>query len=338
GSRLLGGILVGDASAYGTLLQFAQNAIALPPHPEDLLLPPREGKGATVGMGVESLPDTAQICSCNNVSKEQICTAIQENNFTDIASVKKCTKAGTGCGGCVPLVTDLLKFEMKKAGIEVKNHLCEHFAYSRQELYHLVRTQKIQTFDDLIQKHGQGKGCEICKPAVASILASTWNEHILETPHVSLQDTNDYYLANIQRDGTYSVVPRVPGGEITPDKLIVLGEVAKEFGLYTKITGGQRIDLFGARVEQLPHIWQRLVDAGFESGHAYGKALRTVKSCVGSTWCRFGVQDSTSLAIELELRYRGLRSPHKLKSAVSGCTRECAEAQSKDFGVIATEN
>jgi nitrite reductase (NADH) large subunit len=337
GSRLLGGILVGDASAYGTLLQFVQNAIALPPHPEDLLLPPREGKGATVGMGVESLPDTAQICSCNNVSKEQICTAIQENNFTDIASVKKCTKAGTGCGGCVPLVTDLLKYEMKKAGIEVKNHLCEHFSYSRQELYHLVRTQKIQTFDELIQQHGQGKGCEICKPAVASILASTWNEHILETPHVSLQDTNDYYLANIQRDGTYSVVPRVPGGEITPDKLIVLGEVAKEFGLYTKITGGQRIDLFGARVEQLPHIWKRLVDAGFESGHAYGKALRTVKSCVGSTWCRFGVQDSTSLAIELELRYRGLRSPHKLKSAVSGCTRECAEAQSKDFGIIATE-
>ncbi len=336
GSRLLGGILVGDASAYGTLLQFVQNGIALPPHPEDLLLPPREGKPAA--MGVESLPDTAQICSCNNVSKDQICSAIQENSFTDISSVKKCTKAGTGCGGCVPLVTDLLKGEMKKAGIEVKNHLCEHFTYSRQELYHLVRTQKIKNFDELLQKYGQGKGCEICKPAVASILASTWNEHILEHPHIGLQDTNDYFLANIQRDGTYSVVPRVPGGEITPDKLIALGEIAKEFGLYTKITGGQRIDLFGARVDQLPHIWKRLVDAGFESGHAYGKALRTVKSCVGNTWCRYGVQDSTSLAIELELRYRGLRSPHKLKSAVSGCTRECAEAQAKDFGVIATEN
>jgi len=336
GSRLLGGILVGDASAYGTLLQFVQNGIALPPHPEDLLLPPREGKPAA--MGVESLPDTAQICSCNNVSKGQICSAIQENKFTDISSVKKCTKAGTGCGGCVPLVTDLLKGEMKKAGIEVKNHLCEHFTYSRQELYHLVRTQKIKNFDELLQKYGQGKGCEICKPAVASILASTWNEHILEHPHIGLQDTNDYFLVNIQRDGTYSVVPRVPGGEITPDKLIALGEIAKEFGLYTKITGGQRIDLFGARVDQLPHIWKRLVDAGFESGHAYGKALRTVKSCVGNTWCRYGVQDSTSLAIELELRYRGLRSPHKLKSAVSGCTRECAEAQAKDFGVIATEN
>lgn len=337
GSRILGGMLVGDASAYGTLLQFMQNEIALPPHPEDLLMPPRSG-AASAGLGVDSLPDSAQICSCNNVSKGQICEAIRDRNLTDVASVKKCTQAGTGCGGCVPLVTDIFKSEMKKAGFALKNHLCEHFEYSRQELYHLVRYQEIKTFDELIERHGKGKGCEICKPAVASMLASTWNDHILEKSHVGLQDTNDYFLANIQRDGTYSVVPRVPGGEITPDKLIVLGEVARDFGLYTKITGGQRIDLFGARVDQLPHIWRRLIDAGFESGHAYGKALRTVKSCVGSTWCRFGVQDSTSLAIEVELRYRGLRSPHKLKSAVSGCTRECAEAQSKDFGIIATEN
>lgn len=336
GKYLLGGILVGDASAYGTLLQFMQNSIVLPPHPEDLLLPPREGKAA-VGMGVDSLPATAQICSCNNVTKEQICAAIRNDNLTDVPSLKKCTKAGTGCGGCVPLVTDLLKSELKKAGVEVKNHLCEHFPYSRQELYHILRVNQIKTFDELIQQHGTGKGCEICKPAVASMLASTWNDYILNSAQVPLQDTNDYFLANIQRDGTYSIVPRVPGGEITPEKLIVLGEVAQEFGLYTKITGGQRIDLFGARVDQLPLIWQRLVDAGFESGHAYGKALRTVKSCVGSTWCRFGVQDSTALAIEVELRYRGLRSPHKLKSAVSGCTRECAEAQSKDFGIIATE-
>ena len=336
GKLLLGGILIGDASAYGNLLQLVQNQITLPPHPEDLLVPPREGASATV-LGVDSLPDTAQICSCNNVSKADLCTAIADG-ITNIGELKKCTKAGTGCGGCVPLVTDLLKTELKKAGVEVKNHLCEHFAYSRQELYHLVRVNKIKTFADLIKQYGRGSGCEVCKPTVASILASTWNEYILETPHVGLQDTNDYYLANIQKDGTYSVIPRVPGGEITPDKLIVLGEVAQEFGLYTKITGAQRVDLFGARVDQLPAIWQRLVDAGFESGHAYGKALRTVKSCVGSTWCRFGVQDSTSLAIELEQRYRGLRSPHKLKSAVSGCTRECAEAQGKDFGIIATEN
>ncbi|MCU0552529.1 MAG: nitrite reductase large subunit NirB [Leptolyngbya sp. Prado105] len=334
GKTLLGGILIGEASAYGNLLQLMQNQITLPPHPEDLILPARSGH--STGMGVDSFPDTTQICSCNNVTKAAICEAVQQG-ATDIGTLKQCTKAGTGCGGCVPLVADLLKSELKKAGIEVKNHLCEHFAFSRQELYHLVRSQKIQTFDQLLQTHGTGRGCEICKPAVASILASAWNDYVLDPPHAGLQDTNDAYLANIQRDGTYSVVPRVPGGELTPDQLIALGQVAKEFGLYTKITGGQRVDLFGARIEQLPLIWKQLIDAGFESGHAYGKALRTVKSCVGSTWCRFGVQDSTSLAIEVELRYRGLRAPHKIKSAVSGCTRECAEAQSKDFGIIATE-
>ena len=336
GKLLLGGILIGDASAYGNLLQLVQNEITLPPHPEDLLVPPREGATAPL-LGVDNLPDTAQICSCNNVSKADLCNAIADGT-TDLGNLKSCTKAGTGCGGCVPLVKDILTMELKKAGVEVKNHVCEHFEYSRQELFHLVKVNKIYTFADLLEQHGKGMGCEICKPTVASILASTWNEHILETPHVGLQDTNDYYLANIQKDGTYSVIPRVPGGEITPEKLIVIGQVAQEFGLYTKITGAQRVDLFGARVDQLPAIWKRLVDAGFESGHAYGKALRTVKSCVGSTWCRFGVDDSTGLAIEVEQRYRGLRSPHKLKSAVSGCTRECAEAQGKDFGIIATEN
>jgi nitrite reductase (NADH) large subunit len=336
GSLLLGGILIGDASDYGNLLQFVQNQITLPPHPEDLLLPPREGGKAV--LGVEGLPETAQICSCNNVSKGQIVSAICDDKLTDVPSLKRCTKAGTGCGGCVPLVTDILKSELKKAGIKVNNHLCEHFPYSRQELFHLLRVHQVKTFEELLSQFGTGKGCEICKPAVSSMLASTWNEYILQPQHASLQDTNDYFLANMQKDGTYSVIPRVPGGEITPDQLIVLGEVAKEFGLYTKITGGQRVDLFGARVDQLPLVWKRLIDAGFESGHAYGKALRTVKSCVGSTWCRFGVQDSVGLAIEVELRYRGLRAPHKLKSAVSGCTRECAEAQSKDFGIIATEN
>jgi len=144
-------------------------------------------------------------------------------------------------------------------------------------------------------------------------------------------------LANIQRNGSYSVVPRIPGGEITPDKLIVLGDVAKQYGLYTKITGGQRIDLFGAELNDLPAIWKKLIDAGFESGHAYGKSLRTVKSCVGSTWCRFGMDESVSFAIALEERYKGIRSPHKLKGGVSGCIRECAEARGKDFGVIAVE-
>ena len=266
-----------------------------------------------------------------------MCEAIA-TGCTSFGGLKKETNAGTGCGGCGPLVKQILDGELKKRGVEVQNHLCEHFKHSRQELFHLTRYGNLRTFDAVIAKHGQGRGCDICKPAVASILAACWNEMILKPKHAPLQDTNDHFLANLQKDGTYSVVPRVPGGEITPEKLIVLGQVAKKFGLYTKITGGQRIDLFGARVEQLPHIWQDLVAAGFESGHAYGKAVRTVKSCVGSTWCRYGVQDSVSMAIRIEERYRGVRSPHKLKLAVSGCTRECAEAQAKDVGVIATEH
>jgi nitrite reductase (NADH) large subunit len=334
--QLVGGILVGDASSYGQLLQLQQNKVALPPVIEDLVLPPRSG-ARPAGLGVDSLPDAATICSCLNVTKGAICAAIDGQKLTAVSAVKACTKAGTGCGSCVTLISELLVKQLKSAGVAVTNHLCEHFPHSRQELYHLVRLHEIKSFDALLEKHGRGAGCEVCKPAVASMLASTWNEHVLEKKHLPLQDTNDRFLANLQKDGTYSVVPRVPGGEITPDQLITLGQVAKRFDLYSKITGGQRIDLFGARVEQLPEIWRELVAAGFESGHAYGKALRTVKSCVGSTWCRYGVQDSVSFAIRLESRYKGLRSPHKLKSAVSGCARECAEAQSKDFGVIATE-
>jgi nitrite reductase (NADH) large subunit len=307
------------------------------PEQPELLIFPDAGDGASMGAGVGALSATASVCSCNSVTKATICEAIIARGLTDLAAVKAATRAGTTCGACVPLVTDLLHDEMRKAGVEVRNHLCEHFAYSRQELFDIVRVHRVESFSALLASHGRGHGCEICKPAVASMLASHGGGYILEGEQAALQDTNDHFLANLQRDGTYSVVPRVPGGEITPDQLIAVGAVAKEFGLYTKITGGQRIDLFGARVEQLPAIWARLIDAGMESGHAYGKALRTVKSCVGSTWCRYGVQDSTSMAIKLELRYRGLRSPHKIKSAVSGCARECAEAQSKDFGVIATE-
>ena len=336
GSKVLGGILVGDASAYSTLTAMVRGDLPTPADLEALIVPPRTGDAAPSSM-VGALSDAATICSCNNVSKGAICSAISAGGLTDVGQTKKATKAGTSCGGCVSLVTELFREEMRKSGVEVRDDLCEHFSYSRQELFDIVRVHKIASFAQLVSLHGGGLGCEICKPAVASMLASTNNGYILDGEQAGLQDTNDHFLANIQKDGTYSVVPRVPGGEITPKQLIAIGMVAEEFGLYTKITGGQRIDLFGARVEQLPVIWERLVGAGMESGHAYGKALRTVKSCVGETWCRYGVQDSTSLAIELELRYRGLRSPHKLKSAVSGCTRECAEAQSKDFGIIATE-
>jgi len=333
--KLLGAVLVGDCGDYDTLLQYMLNEIDLPDSPEAFILPAVDG-AASIGLGADALPDTATVCSCYAVTKGDLCSAV-ENGATTMAAIKDVTSASTGCGGCAALTKQVMDSELVKLGVEVNNDLCEHFPYTRRELADIVRVKKIKTFDDLLESHGKGHGCEVCKPTVGSILASYWNDYILKEEHIGLQDTNDVFLGNMQKDGTYSVVPRVPGGEITPDKLIVLGEVAKEFDLYTKVTGGQRIDLFGAQLHELPTIWSRLIDAGFETGHAYGKSLRTVKSCVGNTWCRYGVEDSMGLAINAEDRYKGLRTPHKIKFGVSGCTRECAEAQSKDVGIIATE-
>ena len=335
GKKVLGATLVGDCSDYDTLLQYFLNDIELPENPEAMILPAVDG--ATPTLGADALPMTASICSCHNVSKGDIVNAIDGGCMT-VADVKGETAAATGCGGCAALLKNVVDFELESRGLEVNTDICEHFKHTRQDLFTIVQSTQIKSFDELIEKHGTGTGCEICKPAVASIMASLWNDHILEPEHIGLQDTNDTFMANMQKDGTYSVVPRVPGGEIMPDQLIVLGQVAKKYNLYTKITGGQRVDLFGATLNDLPDIWSELIDAGLETGHAYAKSLRTVKSCVGSTWCRYGVQDRVGQAIDIENRYKGLRTPHKLKMAVSGCTRECAEAQSKDVGIIATEN
>ncbi|HWS92252.1 MAG TPA: nitrite reductase large subunit NirB [Mycobacterium sp.] len=325
---LLGGVLVGDASSYGVLRPMVGST--LPGDPLALIAPAQSGGRAALGVG--ALPDSAQICSCNNVTKGDLKCAIA-TGCGDVPALKSCTAAGTSCGSCVPLLKQLLEAE----GVEQSKALCEHFSQSRAELFETISATEIRTFSGLLERFGCGKGCDICKPVVASILASTGSDHILDGEQASLQDSNDHFLANIQKNGSYSVVPRVPGGDIKPEHLILIGQIAQDFGLYTKITGGQRIDMFGARVDQLPQIWKRLVEGGMESGHAYGKALRTVKSCVGSDWCRYGQQDSVQLAIDLELRYRGLRAPHKIKLGVSGCARECAEARSKDVGVIATE-
>jgi nitrite reductase (NADH) large subunit len=331
GRTLLGGILIGDAARYQALAPLVGRALPRPPR--ELI---GMGGGSGSGLTVTDLPDEALICTCNAVDKGTICSAVRDGACT-VALVKKQTKAGTGCGSCLPSVEKLRRAELAAAGAQVSDALCEHFPFSRAQLYDLVRLHGYRSFGELAAAHGQGLGCEICRPVVASILASRTGQYVLGGERAALQDTNDHLLANIQKNGTYSVVPRIPGGEISPARLAVLAAVAADFGLYVKITGAQRIDLLGARAEQLPAIWRRLIDAGFESGHAYGKSFRTMKSCVGSTWCRYGVQDSVGLAIRLELRYRGLRSPHKIKGAVSGCSRECAEAQGKDIGVIATE-
>lgn len=335
GKKLLGGILVGDASDYNMLHQIYLNGMAIPENPEDLILGARGGESASFG-SVLDLPDAAVVCSCEGVTKGAICCKVSDEGMTTVKEVVGATKATTGCGGCKPMVTDLVNETLKTLGVTVKESVCEHFEYSRQELYDIVKIKGIKTFQDLLASHGKGHhGCEICKPVAASLFASIYND----TPNkeVTIQDSNDRFLANIQRNGTYSVVPRIAGGEITPEQLIVIGEIAKKYDLYTKITGGQRIDLFGAQLHELPMIWKELIDHGFESGHAYGKSLRTVKSCVGSTWCRYGMDESVSFAIELENRYKGIRSPHKIKGGVSGCIRECTEARCKDFGVIAVE-
>lgn len=330
GDKLIGAVMVGASADYGTWLQLALNETTLPCDASQLLVP---SDGAVAEFDV---PDSAVICSCYDVTKGDLIAAVQAGSTT-MGDIKENTQASTGCGGCSALVLETMNKELANLGVEVNTDLCEHFAYSRQELADIVRVKEIKTFEALISHCGSGHGCEICRPAVGSMLSSFWNEYILKDDLIGLQETNDVFLGNIQKDGTYSIVPRIPGGELTPDQLITLGQIGKDYNLYTKITGGQRIDFFGAQLHELPEIWKILVDAGFETGHAYGKSLRTVKSCVGSTWCRYGVQDAVGFAIELENRYKGLRTPHKVKMGVSGCTRECAEAQSKDVGVIATE-
>ncbi|MDU4093370.1 MAG: nitrite reductase large subunit NirB [Pantoea sp.] len=332
---LLGAVLVGDTSDYGQLQQLVLNQITLPEHPDSLILPAHAG-GEKPTLGVDSLPESAQICSCFDVTKGDIIQAVAKGCHT-VAAIKTETRAGTGCGGCIPLVTQVLNAELSRQGIEVNHHLCEHFAWSRQELYHLIRVEGIKSFDELLKKYGKGYGCEVCKPTVGSLLASCWNDYVLQPAHAPLQDSNDNFLGNIQKDGTYSVIPRSAGGEISPEGLMAIGQVARQYNLYTKITGSQRIGLFGAQKDDLPAIWRQLIDAGFETGHAYAKALRMAKTCIGSTWCRYGVGDSLGFGIELENRYKGIRTPHKMKFGVSGCTRECAEAQGKDVGIIATD-
>ncbi|KAJ6631137.1 NADPH nitrite reductase [Mycena sp. CBHHK59/15] len=336
GKYLLGGQMIGDTTEYVRLVAIVKKNKALEVPPSQLITgAKREGAGDG-----DDLDDDAQVCSCHNVEKGRIIRCVKDDGCTTIAELKSKTKAGTGCGGCMPLVTSIFNAEMKKAGHELSNHLCPHFAMSRADLFTVVRVKKLRDLTEIMRDSGVNKdsiGCEICKPVIGSILSSLYNEHVMLPTHHQNQDTNDRFLGNIQRNGTFSVIPRIAAGEVTPDGLIAIGQIAKKYRLYTKITGGQRIDMFGARKDDLPDIWEELNNAGFESGHAYGKSLRTVKSCVGTTWCRYGVGDSVGLAVQLENRYRGVRSPHKFKGGVSGCVRECAEAQGKDFGVIATD-
>lgn len=336
GKYLLGGMMIGDTKDYVKLVPMVKNQKMLDVPPSQFILGASK-EGEDDG---GDLDDDTQICSCHNVTKGDVVNVVKDGSCKSLGDVKSCTKAGTGCGGCMPLVTSIFNSTMKSMGQEVKNHICPHFNYSRADLYNIISVKKLKTLGEVMKEAGNDPnsiGCEACKPSIGSIFTSLYNQHVMDKPVHGLQETNDRFLANIQRNGTFSVVPRVSAGEITPDKLIVLGTVAKKYNLYCKITGGQRVDLFGAKKQDLIPIWKELIAGGFESGHAYGKSLRTVKSCVGTTWCRYGIGDSVGMAVRLEERYKSIRSPHKIKGGVSGCVRECAEAQNKDFGLIATE-
>lgn len=335
GKYILGGMMIGDTKDYIKLVPMVKNQKPLEVSPSEFII--GAAKGEEDG---DDLEDDTQICSCHNVTKGDVVNSVKDGTCKSIGEVKTCTKAGTGCGGCMPLVQTIFNKTMTSMGAEVKNNLCPHFEFSRADLFNVIYVKKIQDFAEVMKQYGRepdSVGCEVCKPTVGSIISTLFNKHLMDKDRFGLQETNDKFLANIQRNGTFSVVPRVSGGEITADKLIVIGTVAKKYNLYCKVTGGQRIDMFGAKKHQLPEIWQALIDGGMESGHAYAKSLRTVKSCVGTTWCRYGIGDSVGMAVRLEERYKSIRGPHKFKGGVSGCVRECAEAQNKDFGLIATE-
>lgn len=329
GKYLLGGMMIGDTKDYVKLVPMVKNQKVLDVPPSQFILGASKGDDE----GGDDLEDDTQICSCHNVTKGDVVNVVKDGSCKSLGDVKSCTKAGTGCGGCMPLVTSIFQKQMKSMGQEVKNHLCPHFNHSRMDLYNIISVKRLKTLQEVMKEAGNDPdslGCEACKPTIGSIFASLYNRHVMDKPVHGLQETNDRYLGNIQRNGTYSVIPRVSAGEITPEKLIIIGNVAKKYGLYTKITGGQRIDMFGAKKQDLIAIWTELVAGGMESGHAYAKSLRTVKSCVGTTWCRYGIGDSVGMAVRLEERYKSIRSPHKMKGGVSGCVRECAEAQNKE--------
>jgi nitrite reductase (NAD(P)H) len=336
GKYLLGGILVGDTRKFTTYTSIVKQRKPLQTPASQFIL----GKGSE-DEDANMLSDETQVCSCQNVSKGDLVAKIRDGTCTSIGELKSVTKAGTSCGGCEPTMKAIFESEMKKMGKQLSNALCIHFKESRADLFSIVMVKQYKKLSEVMENHGLipgAAGCEICKPTIASILSTLQGRHILDNDLHGLQETNDKFLGNIQRNGTYSVVPRMSAGEITPEKLIAIGEVAKKFDLYTKITGGQRVDLFGALKQDLPKIWEELHQHGFESGQAYGKTLRNVKSCVGSTWCRYGIGDSVGLAIRLEERYKGIRSPHKMKGGVSGCVRDCAEFHAKDFGLCAVQN
>jgi nitrite reductase (NADH) large subunit len=326
-NQLLGMILVGDIEDEHTYMDWMRGGTDLTPHRRQILFPPRE---TDPGLEVAAMPDSDIVCGCNGVRKGDIVQAIHSHGITTLAGLKERTRASTSCGTCTGLCEKLLRAVTPDFQEETRTTLCSCVPFSYEQLRDMIRGQKLKSVEEVLNVYGNRKGCEVCKPALSYLLDMVWcGDHDEDR---SARFINDRVHANIQKDGTFSVVPRMRGGVTTPDELRRIADVADKYRVrMVKVTGSQRIDLLGIKKADLPQVW---ADLGMPSGQAYTKGVRMVKTCVGTEFCRFGVQDSTSAGIELERRLENLFTPHKFKMGVVGCPRNCAEATVKDLGLV----
>lgn len=329
--KLHGAILLGDAAAADRLIQIFLNEQTVPQNRSDLLF--GEVKGSAFIQAAD-LPDHAQICNCNGVSKKRILQAVMDENCASVAAVGTKTKAGKGCGSCRGLIAQLIEGCLGKVSYDPSEHYyVPGIALEKSQLVKEIKSRGLKSVSRVFEVLAEGKEDPDSKVGLASLLKTIW-PHEYEDQR-DARFINDRVHANIQKDGTFSVVPRIYGGVTSPQELMRIAHAAMKYNVrMVKITGGQRIDLLGVKKEDLPGIWREL---GIPSGHAYTKAFRTCKSCVGTDFCRYGLGDSISLAQKIEYRFQGIESPHKMKLAAAGCPRNCSEAYVKDVGVVAIE-
>jgi nitrite reductase (NADH) large subunit len=328
--RLSGLILVGDTSDSHRYMDWMRSNADVSEQRRQLLFP---APASDAGLDVAEMSDTATICGCVGVTKGQIIHAIHEQGVNTMSQLKECTRASTGCGSCSKLCQDLLRAVAPDFEEEAKRVLCACVPFGEDKLREILRSQRLRSVQEVLEIYGNGKGCEVCKPALSYMLDMLWcGDHDEDR---SARFINDRVHANIQKDGTFSVIPRIRGGVTSPEELRRIADVAERYNVrMVKITGSQRIDLLGVRKADLPAVW---ADLGMPSGQAYTKGVRMVKTCVGTEFCRFGTQDSTAAGIEMERRFEQLFTPHKVKMATVGCPRNCAEATVKDIGLIGQE-
>ncbi|WP_417723405.1 nitrite reductase large subunit NirB [Salipiger sp.] len=338
--KLVGAVMYGDVADGNWFFGLIKDGEDVADMRETLIFGPayQGGDAADPLSAVAALPPEAEICGCNGVCKGAIVKAI-EGGATDLGAIRAQTKASASCGTCTGLVEQVLSVTLgDEFVLPTAQPVCGCCDLTHEDVRLLIKSKELKSQEAVWQELGwkTRNGCHVCRPAINYYLLADWPLDYQDDPQSRF--VNERNHANIQKDGTYSVMPRMWGGMTTPDELIAIAAAAKKYDAAVKVTGGQRIDLLGIRKEDLPAIWSDLNDAGMVSGHAYTKGLRTVKTCVGSDWCRFGTQDSTGLGIKLEKKLWGSWTPHKVKLAVSGCPRNCAEATCKDVGIICVDS